>query len=172
MVSYRGNFFRRGNSGFPWRFPNWRGVLMLVSVAKCSRCRAVINAHWKACLVCQSPIDAVPIQTLSDAVDISITPTAKAEEPCPPLLPGWLVAYRHRDGRLRGGCDEREAGTVTACHWDGTGWTVSLSNGDRFPLQRITAVSKTDAQGRVLAAWAVREHGFNGEGPVTRGGQN
>lgn len=85
--------------------------------------------------------------------------------PDPPLCAGWLVAYRDRQGRLRGGCDERNQGTVQACQWDGTTWTVMLTNGDCLPLSRIVSVGQTDSQGKVLAAWTVRAHGYDGEGP-------
>lgn len=84
--------------------------------------------------------------------------------PEPPLQPGWLVAYRGPQGRLRGGCDERDAGTVVACEWNGTFWTVGLTNGETIPLQRITSVAKTDGAGKILAAWDVRAHGHDGEG--------
>jgi hypothetical protein len=84
--------------------------------------------------------------------------------PEPPLKVGWLVAYKDRQGRLRGGCEEREAGTVQTCEWNGAGWVVTLPNGDRLPLSKIVSVAKTDPQGRILSAWTVREHGFNGEG--------
>jgi hypothetical protein len=92
--------------------------------------------------------------------------------PKPPLRAGWLVAYRDSDGRLRGGCDDRQAGTVATCQWDGVGWTIQLTSGEHLRLSRIASVAKTDSAGNILAAWTVREHGFNGEGPVTRGGQN
>jgi len=44
-----------------------------------------------------------------------------------PLQYGWLIAYRDRQGRLRGGSDERERGTVQECRWDGRGWTIFLT---------------------------------------------
>lgn len=82
----------------------------------------------------------------------------------PPLLPGWLVAYRDQQGRLRGGCDDREHGTVAGCEWDGWTWIITLTNGDTLPIRQIASVGKTDRDGRVIAAWSVREHGFDGEG--------
>lgn len=91
---------------------------------------------------------------------LDVVPTA----PTPPLRSGWLVAYRDATGRLRGGADERDHGTVARCTWTGSAWTVRLTNGDELPLRRITAVAKTDATGRILAAWEVRHCGFDGEG--------
>ncbi|MBX3350119.1 MAG: hypothetical protein KF747_15445 [Nitrospira sp.] len=84
--------------------------------------------------------------------------------PEPPLQAGWLVCYRDQQDRLRGGYEEREAGTVAACEWSDSGrWIVIVLNGDRLPLWRIISVAKTDTQGRILGAWRVKEHGFDGE---------
>lgn len=93
-----------------------------------------------------------------------ITLPAASDEAQPPLQPGWLVSYRDRQGRLRGGCDERGQATVQTCTWNGRGWLVILTNGEQLPLSRIVSVGQTDAQGRVIAAWTVREHGFDGGG--------
>lgn len=82
--------------------------------------------------------------------------------PEPPLQIGWLVAYRDRQGQLRGGCYEREAGTVAACQWSGSTWMVILTDGQRLPLQRILSVGQTDMEGKIVAAWTVREHGYDG----------
>jgi hypothetical protein len=84
--------------------------------------------------------------------------------PAEPLQPGWIVCYRDRAGRLAGGCDDRQGGTVQSCTWDGSTWTVRLTNVDTLPLRRILSVGKTDATGRIVAAWSVREHGYDGEG--------
>jgi hypothetical protein len=92
------------------------------------------------------------------------TKTTKPPEsiPLPPLCPGWLVAYRDRTGCLRGGCEERDAGTVETCRWDGSAWTVCLANGETVPLRRVVSVGKIDADGRLVAAWQVRAHGIDG----------
>jgi hypothetical protein len=82
--------------------------------------------------------------------------------PIEPLQPGWLVCYRDRAGRLCGGCDDRAHGTVTACQWDGSAWMVTLTDGQALPLGAVRSVAKTDASGRVLVAWTVREHGYSG----------
>ena len=84
--------------------------------------------------------------------------------PAEPLQSGWLVCYRDRAGRLAGGCDDRQNGTVEQCQWDDAAWLVWLTNGDALPLRRIRSVGKTDATGRIVAAWTVREHGYDGEG--------
>jgi hypothetical protein len=84
--------------------------------------------------------------------------------PEPPLQAGWLVVYRDRQGRLRGGCNERECGTVRECRWDDSGWTVILKNGEPLALGRILSVGKTDVNGKLIAAWTVREQGYDGEG--------
>ena len=84
--------------------------------------------------------------------------------PDEPVLPGWLVVYRDRAGRLCGGADDRQRGTVQACTWDGGRWTVTLTNGQRLPLSAVLSVGKTDDAGQVLAAWSTREYGYGGEG--------
>lgn len=98
-----------------------------------------------------NPVADVPVET---------------DGPTPPLQPGWFVAYRNQGGTLCGGCDERDAGTVQECQWDGRAWMAVLTNGDTLALSRIVSVGKTDAEGRVVAAWTVRQHGYDGEGPV------
>lgn len=84
--------------------------------------------------------------------------------PTEPLQSGWLVCYRDRAGRLAGGCDDRVNGTVQECRWDGGRWSVRLTNGETLPLSAITSVAKTERTGLILAAWAVREHDYDGEG--------
>ncbi|MGQ0557485.1 MAG: hypothetical protein ACT4PN_16250 [Nitrospiraceae bacterium] len=101
-----------------------------------------------------SPLDEVLPEPVVDT---------ESEALIPPLLPGWLIAHRDQRGRLRGGCDEREVGTVNGCEWTGSSWIVTLPNGDRLPLSKIVSVARTDAQGQVVAAWTVREHGYDGE---------
>lgn len=144
---------------------------MLAAVAKCSRCTAVINTHWESCLVCQSPVEAGTSHEGTEekssrvphgAESVSSILAVASEEPSMPLSPGWVVAYRGTDGQLRGGYDDREAGTVSDCRWDGYSWTVHLRNGDGLPLSRVVSVGQTDRTGRIIAAWTVREHGYDG----------
>jgi hypothetical protein len=114
-----------------------------------------------------SPISSKPILA---ATTKEFPPSAPAEvdqttqEPLPPLSPGWLVAYRDSAGRLCGGCDDRERGTVAACAWDGQTWLITLTSGDALPIRQVVSVGKTDGEGRVTAAWLVNTHGYDGEG--------
>ena len=89
----------------------------------------------------------------------------KVASPTPPLQPGWLVAYRDRRWTLCGGCDDRTHGTVQECRWDEKGWTVHLTDGQRLPLSIIRSVGRTESTRQIVAAWTVREHGYDGEGP-------
>lgn len=84
--------------------------------------------------------------------------------PEPPIRPGWVIAWRDSEERLRGGHDERAVGVVVNCVWDEQGWQVELPSGDRIPLQAVTSVAKVNARGKAIAAWLVREHGYDGEG--------
>lgn len=90
--------------------------------------------------------------------------TAAIGQPIAPLQPGWLVAYRDDSYRLRGGCDERDHGTVARLEWVQGSWTVWLTNGEALSLARIRSVGKTDADGQVVSAWTTRDCGYNGEG--------
>ena len=95
-------------------------------------------------------------------------PLVTPAPPAAPLQPGWLVAYRDRRGALCGGCDDRTHGTVQECRWDGNGWTLCLTDGQRVPLSIIRSVGWTDSTGQIVAAWTVREHGYDGEGGAGR----
>lgn len=95
-------------------------------------------------------------------VSAKITPSPQAVKPTPPLLPGWLVAYRNRQGGLCGGCDDRQHGTVQECRWSGTAWTVHLTDGQQLLLVNIRSVGKTNGEGKLVAAWTVRECGYDG----------
>jgi hypothetical protein len=53
---------------------------------------------------------------------------------------------------------------VRGCTWDGAAWRVTLTDGQTLPLAVMLSVGKTDAAGRVVAAWTVRTHGYDGEG--------
>ena len=111
------------------------------------------NFHWQKTSSISSKIQVtVPL----DPVD--------SGGPQAPIQPGWLIAYRHQDGRLCGGCDERQHGTVHHCQWDGSAWTVTLTDRQTLPLRAILSIGKTDGDGRVVAAWTVRPHGYDGEG--------
>lgn len=83
--------------------------------------------------------------------------------PIPPLQPTWLVCWRDQAWRLRGGHEEPSAGAVTACEWNGQSWQVKLGNGQRIPLRDVSAVAETK-DGRIVSAWSVRSHGYDGQG--------
>lgn len=51
-------------------------------------------------------------------------------------------------------------------HGVGADSPVELSNGSLISLQAVRAVGKLNAEGRLIGAWAVREHGYDGNGPT------
>lgn len=106
--------------------------------------------------------ESIQISKPQEASSIFSKPHTEDSGPERPLRPGWFVVYRDAHGRLTGGPDDRVNGTVEACTWDGSTWMVLLTNGDRLRLGKVLAVSKTDGAGRVLAAWTVRAHGYDG----------
>lgn len=103
-------------------------------------------------------LQAVP-EPVAAGFSSSVVATPK---PIPPIRPGWLVAYRDRNGALCGGCDDRQQGTVHECQWIGMAWIVLLTDGQRLSLTSIRSVGKTDSGGKIVAAWCVREHGYDG----------
>jgi hypothetical protein len=127
------------------------------AVSHCAQCGAMVNIHWPSCLVCRAGLPLIGPQDPSTAVESS-----EPRPPAPPILPGWLVAYRGRAGNLCGGADDRIHGTVQECRWDGAGWTVVLTDAQHFPPSIIRAVGQTDALGRLIAAWEVKRHGYDG----------
>jgi hypothetical protein len=86
-------------------------------------------------------------------------------ERIPPLLPGMLVAYRDRDHRLCGGCDDRAHGTVQVCEWIPVHreFVVVLTDGQRIRLREIRSVAQINAAGCVVAAWVTEQHGYDGK---------
>ncbi len=79
-----------------------------------------------------------------------------------PIEAGSLVVYLDQTGRLCGGVDDRMHGTVEACQREAGKWIVVLTDGQRLPLSKIRAMASTHPDGRISAAWSVREHGFDG----------
>jgi hypothetical protein len=148
----------------PRRLPNSipvQGAAMsTTAVGRCSQCQAIVNVHWQSCLVCKAilPQPEVP-GSLSGPADL-----VTSLPPSPPLQRGWIVAYRDREGHLCGGSDDRAHGTVQSCEWARNGWAVLLTDGQCLPIFLIRSVGQTDANGKLRAAWTVRECGFDGLG--------
>ena len=84
-------------------------------------------------------------------------PQSRQASPEPPLRPGWMIAYRDQRNRL-------QDGTVEHCALTLRGWSVHLTTGQTIPLPWVRSVRKTDAEGKVIAAWDTRAHGYDGEG--------
>ncbi len=155
--------------------------MTLTAVAQCSECKAVVNIHWTACLVCRAIISPVPEvdahqhtpdlperkeDSVSLSESVSIAGVVAQVPPRPdlpsfPLLPHCFVTYTDSQGRLRGGWDERATSTVKQCHRVGADYKVELINGSRIPLWAVRAVGQLNVEGRIIAAWTVREHGYD-----------
>ncbi len=86
-----------------------------------------------------------------------------AKPPASPIKPGWLVAYRGPGGKLRGGCDDREHGTVQTGERREAAWTFTLTDGTVLPARAIVSVAQVAQNGRIVAAWTVRNFGLDGE---------
>lgn len=84
------------------------------------------------------------------------TPQGRQASPEPPLQAGWTISYRDQRNRL-------QDGTVSRCDRTEGTWTVLLTNGTAIPLRWVTSVKKVDAEGKVIAAWDTRAHGYDGE---------
>jgi hypothetical protein len=111
----------------------------------------------------KSSTQSPPIGAKSAQSAESIQSPTPSKIPIAPLQPGWLVVYRDAHGELSGGCLDRAHGTVEGCEWDGSRWTVSLTDGTKIPLRIILAVAETEHTGQVIAAWTVRDHGYDGK---------
>ena len=112
-----------------------------------------------------APVVSTPLTQTGEGSPLPMPPTT------PPLQPGWRIAYMDHQWKLAGGYDDPDHGTVQACRWDAGAWTVTLTNGQTIPLSRVRSVGAVDHKGRLYGAWEVNTHGYDGEGPVTRGGQ-
>ena len=107
--------------------------------------------------------DTLTSPTAPEPVEAVALPSPVATpQPIPPICPGWLVVYRDRAGRLRGGCDERPHGTVDRLEWTRGAWTVWLTNGEALSLSRVRSVACTTAEGQVVSAWDVLGCGVDG----------
>ena len=112
-----------------------------------------------------APVSTPPIQA-GEGSPLPVPP------PIPPLQPGWRIVFMTHQWKLAGGHDDPDHGTVKACCWIAGAWTVQITDGQEIPLSRIRSVAAMDYKGRLMRAWTVREHGYDGEGPVTQGGQS
>ena len=106
--------------------------------------------------------EGVPSTSIEPVEAVALPSPVTISQPIPPIRPGWLVTYRDAGGRVRGGCDERDHGTVAAMAYSLSGWTVTLTDGTRLPLSVVRAVAQTDSTGQVVEAWLVRAHGVDG----------
>lgn len=84
-----------------------------------------------------------------------------------PLPAYCFVAYADSTGKLRGGWEERSSCTVKQCHGLGAACQVELSNGDMIPLRAVRSVGQLNSEGRLVSAWTVKDHGYDGEGSKT-----
>ena len=116
--------------------------------------------------------DIVPTLSALSALSVPHIEIPSQTTPTPPLQPGWRVVYSDHQGRLTGGSDDPDHGTVKVCRWDARAWTVTLTDGQTMRLSRVRSVGAVDHKGRLFGAWAVKEHGYDGAGPVTRRGQS
>ena len=110
--------------------------------------------------------DIVPTLPALSALSVPHIEIPAETTPTLPLQPGWLVAYRDQRGWLCGGCDDRQHGTIQECRWTAGAWTVHLTDGQEMPLSQVRSVGAVDHKGRLYGAWTVREHGYDGEGPI------
>lgn len=125
--------------------------------------RATGDLHLKPGLVVDlADDDAIRLMAKVPGAVRPVPVESPKRDPVPetPLLPGWKVAFRER-GRLLDGI-------VKQCIKTGQSWTVELSKGHTIPLQWITSIGKTDADGHVISAWDVRAHGLSGHERRTR----
>jgi hypothetical protein len=100
---------------------------------------------------------------VAEGVPLSASPAAT---PAFPIYPGWLVAWRDSQGGLHGGDDERECGTVKEARYGAGGWSFTLVDGTEVPAKRIVSVAEVASDGRIIAAWTVRDHGLDGHKKV------
>jgi|CXWL01.1.fsa_nt_gi hypothetical protein len=94
----------------------------------------------------------------STVIDPAVTVEPATVQPVGPIQPlevGWLVTCRDERGTLR-------RGSVVSMGCDSGRWTVTLSDGGTLPLSQVESVGVIDGSGKLVSAWTVREHGFDG----------
>lgn len=99
---------------------------------------------------------------LSDILAEKLPAPSVATPATPVLSTRCFVTYLDSTGRLCGGWDERSACMVRQCHGLGSACQVELSSGVMISLRAVRAVGQLNDEGRLLAAWTVREHGYDG----------
>ena len=67
-----------------------------------------------------------------------------ANEHASTMEPGWLVAYHGPDGRLRGGCDDRDHGTIREERLSNAGSSVILTDGTVVPARAVYQSPSTE----------------------------
>lgn len=139
----------------------------MTAISTCAQCKAVINIHWTACLVCKATISTVsgvsaPHQHTPDLPE-QIGGSVAPDPPPSPLPLPCFVTFTDSQGRLRGGWEERATCMVKQCHGVGAHCQAELVNGDKIPLRAVRAVGQLNAEGRLIGAWSVRDHGYDGQ---------
>lgn len=71
-----------------------------------------------------------------------------------PILPGWTVAYRGSDGRIKGG-------TVKEASFKGDQWSFTLTEGGALRDNQILSVAEIK-DGEWMGSWTVRDWGLDG----------
>lgn len=120
----------------------------------------------------QGSLPDIP-DTVDSVSGVSVPETQEATKtspgappPVPPLPARCFVTWHDSNGKLCGGWDDRDTSIVKRCHGTGATSQVELSNGKTIPLRSVRAVGQLNAEGRLIAAWTVRAHGYEGEGPT------
>lgn len=116
--------------------------------------------------------DSVRMSVLSVPLPGILAEKLPSPSPAPqtsPLPPYCFVTYTDSQWRLRGGWGARDTCTVRQCHGGGAACQVELFNRDLIPLQAVRAVGQLNAEGRLVAVWTVREHGYDGRKQEAKG---
>ena len=173
VVSYFGNGFRPGymevSSMFPLTVPAPNGLerMSLTAVSRCLQCHAVVNVHWPACLVCKAllPMVSADPPPVSEQEEDSQLIEARPHSPAQAWLAGGLSATRPANFGAAQTSESMEPEGMLG----GTGQAggLVLTDGEHLPLSSIRAVGQTSEDGRLLAAWTVRECGLNGTNTKT-----
>ena len=120
------------------------------AVGRCEHCSAVVNRRWPNCLVCHAPLIAAP--TRETGIPPSALASTQAQE-APPLAPGDQITWQIGAG------GKVKKGVVDFLHtYPGEAWAFCTLPDGRWTAVNVKHILK-------------REHGVDGEGQVTQGGQ-